>query len=250
MLSLTLINIYTDESSLGYRVGSEVIIAILVATTVGLFYELVARRSMTDETISVVKEQISESIASLGSGGKQDSSGFVGFSVSRQYVHSDIPQHLSKARTIKVMAIHGTRLWANRDFERAVLENAAVELKVLLLNPDSSFVLSRVEEQPAAYDQEVMSGEIRSCVQKLRKWQARKDGAIQLKLYDFPPSFWLVIVDSVLYLSSYDRGKVSQDSAVFKFDNREGSLFHIFSEHFDRIWAQAEDPEMPNAVAA
>lgn len=238
---LIAVDLFLDHSSLAYRIAVEVIVAVLVATTVGLFYELVARRNMVGETVKLVRGELQQELALLRESRIGAESGLIGFGPNRQYIHQDVTQYLSAARRIDVLAIHGTRLWGNRELERAILDNPALELRALLLKPDSPFVEARVAEHPEAYDRDVMAGEIVSCIQKLRKWQNRKDGLVRLELYDYPPSFWLVFVDNILYLSAYERRRVSQDSPVFKFDSRPGSLYHVFSEHFERIWDQAAE---------
>lgn len=244
---LVAIDLFLNHSSLGYRVTTEVIVAVLIATTVGLFYELIARRSMVTETVKLVRGEMAPELALLRESRIGAESGLIGFGTNRQYVHRDITQHLLVARRIDVLAIHGTRLWGNREFEQAILDNPVLEFRALLLEPSSSFVRVRVEEHPEAYDREVMASEIASCIQKLRKWQNRKNGLVRLRLYDYPPSFWLVFVDNILYLSAYESGKVSQDSAVFKFDSRPGSLYHVFAEHFERIWRQTSASEQASA---
>ena len=62
---LVTIDLLLDHSSLGYRVTTEVIVAVLIATTVGLFYELIARQSMVGETVKLVRDEMAPELALL-----------------------------------------------------------------------------------------------------------------------------------------------------------------------------------------
>jgi hypothetical protein len=243
VLLLAALDQFSEPSDgLVYRVGAEVVTAVLVATTVGLFYELVARKGMTRETVDVVKQQLAGELAAFHDGQMGAAAGLIGYGTARQYVHQDLTNHLSSVGNVRAMVIHGTRIWSNRDLERAITDNPSVTLRALLLAPSSPFVQSRADEYPDAYDREVMRGQIASAAGLLHKWHERNGSRCQLKLYDYPPSFWLLFIDDVLYLSEYERGKVSQDSAVFKFDDRPHSLYHMFNEYFERAWLHAVGP--------
>lgn len=227
------------QSNLVYRIGTDVITAVLIATTVGLFYELIARSSMTTETVRIVKQELGSELDAIRQRGDRDC-GLIGFGETHDYFHQNIVKHLPTAGCIKVMAIHGTRVWANSEIRRAVVDRPGVGLEALMLAPDSRFVQARVDEYPEAYDLDVIRGQITAHVQLLQNWKTR-NAHIQIKLYDYPPSFWLVIVDDVLYISVYGKGKLSQEAAVYKFDNRRNSLYHFFHEHFSHVWTAATE---------
>jgi hypothetical protein len=232
-----LLDLAVRQSSLGYKIGSDVTTAVLVATTVGLFYELVARASMTRETIKVVTHELT-AFREVSRGSEY---GLVGFGPSRRFFHEDVEQHLATMRSIKVMAIHASRVWANHSIQRAIVGRRDVQLEALFLTPDSHFIESRVGDYPEVYDYDVMRDQIRSHIRMLDTWQKRKGGDVRVKTYDMPPAFWLIFIDDVLYLSDYGRGLLSQDTPVYKFDDRQRSLYHMFHEYFVHVWACAVD---------
>jgi hypothetical protein len=230
---LTLLHGITDQASLVYKVTSEVIIAVLIATTVGLFYELVARGNMITETTRVVKQELGPELAAIRECISHDC-GLVGFGETHDYFHRDVAQHLDMVEHIGIMAIHGTRVWESPDLKKAV-QQQGVSVEVLLLAPQSHFVQSRVDEDPDEYSLNVIQGQINSSSQILGDWR-RKNKGIDLKLYNYPPSFWLAIVDEVLYVSVYGKGRLGQEETVYKFDHRPHSLYHFFNEHFRHVW--------------
>jgi hypothetical protein len=250
ILSLTLNHKYGSKlGETGRELSRDVIIAILIANTVGLFYEFFARKSMAEELLRVVKQQLRKDdqmverlTRALQEYQRITGFGFIDMGLSRSFLHEDISKNLRSVKEIRVLALHGARLWVNKDLKTTVL-NTSASIRVLLLQPDSNYVVSRVGEFPEEYGHKAIRAQIISAIRLLQKWKEKKGAACQTRLYDEIPSFWLVFVDDLLYLSSYSRNRNSQDSEVYKIRSQKHSLFQMFDEHFERLWAGANDVE-------
>jgi hypothetical protein len=230
---LILLHLYGQLlEELWHDVIRDLIIAVLVGITVGLFYELVARKTMSQELLKIVNEQLDFMRASQ----RIASSGLIDVARSRAFVHQDIPTTLTGAKQIRILALHGKRLWANSELKHALL-NKGTTSKILMLTPDSDvYIMSRAAESPADYNARAIQLQINSELQVLRKFQETKGNGLEIGLYDEPPSFWLVFVDDVVYVSGYSKGRDTQDTEVYKFRKQKNSMYYLFSDYFDRLW--------------
>jgi hypothetical protein len=217
---------------LWHDVIRDLIIAVLVGITVGLFYELVARKTMSQELLKIVNEQLDF----MRSSQRIASSGLVDVARSRAFVHQDIPATLVGAKQIRILALHGKRLWANSDLKHALL-NKGTQSKILMLNYECEpYIIARADESPDDYDANAIQSQIKSELQVLQKFQETRGNGFEIRLYDEPPSFWLVFIDDVAYVSGYSKGRDTQDTEVYKFRKQKNSMYHLFSDYFDRLW--------------
>ena len=114
--------------------------------------------------------------------------------------------------------------------------DAQKPVRVLVLSPDSRYVAwiaTILREEP-----EEIKRKIRATVDDVRALKDR-ELHVELRFYDAPPTFRIVIVDEAeAYLSFYEAVPGGGNPPQFLFrSRREHSFFPAIQRHFDAIWA-------------
>lgn len=114
------------------------------------------------------------------------------------------------------------------------------EIKILLLNPDSKFLIERARdegESPSAW-----MSEIRATIERLKALAEREHINIELKLYDQYPIWRIANFDdkemSVHFFLKDQQGPQSQLLRIWKDDN---DLFNALELEFERLWDESID---------
>lgn len=240
---------HSSLAGLTSEVVRDVSIALLISSTVGLFYELIAQGRMLEEASGLLLaglhregSRIEELMNTIQQNNRAYEAGVINIGRTRRFFHIDIAHHEDSPKKVGVLAIHGGRIWANEDIKTKVLTNPECEVRVILLNPDASAIEARAGEAPGEYDAISMRRQIHAAISILKKWKSKNPVHCELRLTDSNPSFWLVTLDNTMYVSGYPRGKGSQQSEVYKLRASQHSLFHHFKDFFDRTWDQSEEP--------
>lgn len=138
------------------------------------------------------------------------------------------------------MQIRGTELINKRI--KSILEQRDAkkyETNILLLNPNSIFVSSRVDKLKQ-YDSKSYAADIKSNIRKLENFIQKGNWIIDFCLYSQEPIFNIHLFDEVLYLSFYSdlevrKGKERQNVPCYKIKN-SSLLYESIVKYFDYTW--------------
>lgn len=119
-----------------------------------------------------------------------------------------------------------------------------MRVKILTLNPDSSYVAQREREEGG------VPGEIKEQIKQLTAWMRRlyyfspKPGSVEMKYYDAMPLEFYCRQDDRIYTGPYQYRRGSQQTISFEF--RAGSEgYNYYLEYFQQLW---NDPDFSHNV--
>lgn len=134
-----------------------------------------------------------------------------------------------------VSSVVGTYLdYLKKAFEK----NKKLRVRVLTLDPDSSFVNNRASQLGVPVGQYRI--ELHSSIQKLMKELEQYSDRFTLRIYDDFPTQITFLVDSYIYSCSIARGNRSRKLCTFKINNFDPGAERTFQFHFEAVWAFGE----------
>lgn len=120
--------------------------------------------------------------------------------------------------------------------------NDDLQVRVLVMNPDSSHVLERAKKINRSVSH-VRNGII-SSLNDLMDIQKKHD-AIEIRMYDVEPIWRLVNTDIGIYVGFY-QSRRSYDNQFYFIPNKQDSLYESFVRYFDIVWNDPETQHVRN----
>ena len=111
-------------------------------------------------------------------------------------------------------------------------KNKKFIVRIILVNPLSQFSASRDAEE-----NENDSKLFKEMYNTLKKW-SRKSDAIEIRLIDTPLSDMVYRIDDIMYTGPYFYKKSSKETYTNRL-KKDGWLFEMYQENFDRMWENA-----------
>lgn len=113
-----------------------------------------------------------------------------------------------------------------------------VNIRFLVMNPDSPYVVQREKEEKESPEQ------IKNSINQLIQWADKlnsgsNNGKILIKGYNCMTLDFYWRLDDVLYVGPYWYGIDSQQTITYKFKSG-GECFKMYTEYFDRLWNDEE----------
>jgi hypothetical protein len=122
--------------------------------------------------------------------------------------------------------------------KKALDRNPTLSVRVLTLNPDSSFVNNRAAQLgvPIGQYREELHDSIRRLLLQLEKYGER----ITLRIYDDFPTQITFMVDDEIYSCSIARSNRSRRLCTFKLHGYDQGAERTFQFHFEAVWGFGE----------
>lgn len=238
----------TESESLLFFVTRDLLAAVLVASSAGIVYEAMARsraEEMIQRAISAdedrrrkeIGDMIAEAITKYT--GLYDS-GLTTFHHSRDYFHKALSDLPPATQRVRVLAVHGMRVWKNAEFISGLASNASVCIQTLLLDPTCTEALeARASESPEDLSVESTRADINAALRHVCHLGLHCPNT-QVRLFRCSPSFSMVVLDDMLYLTGYLKGCTSQHSPTCTIERRRShGLYELFDDYFTRMWHEA-----------
>lgn len=183
---------------------------------------------------------------------------FTGLGIQRVYLqqklaNSDIPNELSRARWLKVLAGRGNEL--TRDGFISVwgdTDNHLESVQILLPNPDlgSDSWLARREKNIRSVDPGIRPGLLAEQVRTNSSYLlevARQKENVTLRLYDLPNIYRVILTDNVAYLTIYRNAAHGRNSPCIV-ARRPGLMYDLALLLFSTAWEHSLPAE--DAISA
>ena len=124
------------------------------------------------------------------------------------------------------------------NLKAALDRSTKLSVRVLTLNPDSSFVNNRAAQLgvPIGQYREELHDSIRSLLKQLEKYGER----ITLRIYDDFPTQITFMVDDAIYSCSIARSNRSRKLCTFKLHTYDPGAERTFQFHFEAVWGFGE----------
>lgn len=121
-----------------------------------------------------------------------------------------------------------------------------VQVKVLVLNPDSRHLEARMQElakfKPGKFNLSEFSARTRANVLKVSELNKLLGPCkIQLRYYDMLPTWRLYLFDDSIFISSFLEDKEGHDTTVYQV-TAGSDLYRAFERCFDHMWDVGEIP--------
>lgn len=218
-------------------------VALIIAGTVSLVYELFLRLSLAQTILELVEFPKPLMEAGLKSVNKRDIT-----SISLKFLQSVNPK---RVRLLGITTDYyfkggpGAELYD--EIEKYLKKGCEVQL--LMLNPDSPHVTFREEEEKKtdAYITETLREKLIRIFNE-RFLLQKKYPNLKIKLYKTSPLCSITILDDrVLKITPYLYQVLGLKSPTFEIENKEtdACIFNAYQEHFDNIWKDAEERSEP-----
>jgi hypothetical protein len=116
--------------------------------------------------------------------------------------------------------------------------HAPVEVRVLLLDPDSPSTAIRAAE--IGESPESFTAGIRLSLARLAEFRNHPHVTMQTAVYDALPTWRMLVFDGTLYLSAFGVSAEGHRSGMYKLTAAGDGVLHAgFLRQFDDIWRQA-----------
>jgi hypothetical protein len=113
-----------------------------------------------------------------------------------------------------------------------------VRVRVLLLNPDSAAASARASE--IGESAEAFTAGIRLCISRLAELADHPPVDLQVALYSDLPTWRIIRLDDVLYLSAFGEWSEGHRSGMYKLTAAANGVLHAgFVRHFEDVWQQS-----------
>lgn len=218
-------------------------VALIIAGTVSLVYELFLRLSLAETILELVEFPRPLVEAGLKSANKKDIT-----SISLKFLQSVNPKR------VRLLGI--TTDYYFRGGEGAELYDEiekylrkGCEFQILMLHPESPYVAHREEEEKKtdAYLTETLKEKLILIFNK-RLILQKKYPNLKIKLYKTSPLCSMTILDDrVLKFTPYLYQVLGLKSPTFEIMNKEteACIFNTYQDHFDNTWKDAEERSEP-----
>lgn len=115
------------------------------------------------------------------------------------------------------------------------IRNFQGHMRIILLNPDSAYLADRAASLGVRKDsyKKLITQSI-----KYLEQLSSKGGNIELRLYNYPPNWKMIITPKTLWLQQYTPGCHVIESPVYMFygTKERTGMFYLFLNDFERIW--------------
>lgn len=152
---------------------------------------------------------------------------------------ADLREAITTASRIDVLAVRGLGiLGLNDSLLRGHIEQHHPRVRVCLLDPDSGAARYRAEE--IGESAEAFSAGIRLSVARLREL-AERTGTVECYLYSLLPTWRVIAVDDVVFVSAFGPRREGHHSAMYKItETVTGALHAGFLRFHDELRRSAE----------
>jgi transcriptional regulator with XRE-family HTH domain len=117
-----------------------------------------------------------------------------------------------------------------------------VRVRVLLLNPDSAAAPARASE--IGESAEAFTAGIRLCIARLAELADCPPVDLQVALYSDLPTWRIIRLDDVLYLSAFGKWSEGHRSGMYKLTAAANGVLHAgFARHFEDVWQRSRQVE-------
>jgi hypothetical protein len=240
-------NSYKGDSLI-FSVIRDILMAILISASAGIIFEALIRskaEEMLRKAVAAEEDRRKEEIGNMIEEAVTKysglySSGLADFHDSRDYFHKSLSNLPANVRKIRILAVHGMRIWKNAGFVNRLNSSASAYIQVLLLDPNCREVLaSRADESPADLSVESIKADIDAALRHVCHLGVRCPN-LQVKFYRRLPSFSMVLLDDMMYLTGYLKGLNSQNSPSCRLERRQSpGLYELFDDYFSRLWDES-----------
>jgi hypothetical protein len=161
----------------------------------------------------------------------------------------ELREHASTASVVDILAARALGLIAlNDSLLRGPLSDriTSVEVRVLLLDPDSAAAEARaaeIGETPASF-----GAGIRLALGRLAEFADHPHISMQVAIYSALPTWRMLVFDRILYLSAFGTTSEGHRSGMYKLTaSRDGVLHTGFLRQYEDMWHHARPwtPEGP-----
>ena len=141
-------------------------------------------------------------------------------------------------KKVKMLAISGltATLSSTINAKFAPLRNSLIQC--LMLSPKSKYVEARQKENPTR----TIDGLIKHIEAGLDLLKTTKEqnnlSKFEIRTYDEHPSFRIIIIDDLAYVSFYPRGSADQIK-VLVVEKGKSWLYDAFEKYFDTVWERS-----------
>ena len=123
---------------------------------------------------------------------------------------------------------------SNRTKDMLTCLQRGMNVRLLVMNPESDFIVQREEEESAA------QGSISKSIIDLLKWandlnKQSKKGKIKIKFYNAMTLDFYWRMDDDLYIGPYMLNMESQQTITYKYI-KGGRGFQLYSDYFETLW--------------
>jgi len=155
-----------------------------------------------------------------------------------------LQDYFRKARKIRILAI---RAWHILGSDRGFLSKTIMELprgwggeiRVLLLHPESSYMLERADE--IDLDGQLYKQQSVETARYIRFLKENRGINIQLKYYRTKPHWRFILLDDQGFVSYYLTKEEGSELPQYELYSGYRSLFDAFSKLFEQVWGTAEE---------
>ncbi|MHC4620599.1 MAG: hypothetical protein ACYTEQ_22860 [Planctomycetota bacterium] len=166
----------------------------------------------------------------------------------RDMIEENILQTVVSGKQVDLLGVTHNEILPETAFSHFLQEVSqdARALRLLLLDPTSAEARRRkeAENEPAVISS--ICSRLES-LESLLKVSPKELGNI-VRLYDWAPSCMIIRSDDVMYVVHYVYGRFG-GSPVQKLRAVPDGLFHIYLDHFERVWEKAKPFEGMDAIA-
>lgn len=133
----------------------------------------------------------------------------------------------------------------NREYDVLECLQNGMNMRLLVMNPNSEFAKQRAIEENSSPDS------IKNSIVELVKWvnklnKKSTDGKIEIKFYNTMTLDFYWRIDNELYVGPYMYNIMSQQTITAKFSNG-GKGFSLYTHYFENLWNNTELCEYPAA---
>jgi len=171
-------------------------------------------------------------------------SGIIRIYPNQEKAKKDILKHLEKAKSIRVFCIRGySFVQPDREFYSVLKNSEAYEdsrIQFCLADPEGEAVRSRGREIPGK-SESVYVSEVKQTINTLF-WKTKSSKNIEVRLHLEDPVFRIYIVDEIIYLGFFQKGKVAKDSRIMKIGPKS-PLYNALIKYYESIWEKSSKVE-------
>lgn len=149
-------------------------------------------------------------------------------------IESDPKLEGHKVKQLDGIAFGLSSFRSNREKDILLCLKNGMNMRLLVMNPNSEFVLQRAIEEKEHKDS------IATSIRKLVEWveklnQLSDNGKIQIKYYNAMTLDFYWRIDDELYIGPYMYNVVSQQTVTYKFI-KGGRGFNLYTDYFESLW--------------
>ncbi len=219
-------------------------VALIIAGTVSLVYELFLRLSLAETILELVEFPKSLMEAGLKSVNKKDNKG-----ASLKFLQSVTPKRI---RLLGITTDYYFKEEGDDLYEEIVekdIRKKQCEVQLLMLHPDSPQTQLREEDEEKTdrYKDETLRQRLIIIFNKRLRLHNRHPN-FKIKLYKSTPLCSMTILDDrVLKVTPYLYQVLGLKSPTFEVENKDGEacIFEAYEHHFDNLWNDAEERSQP-----